>query len=81
MASAPIPAPPGFDDLSVEQKLDYLEALWARIASKPDQIPVPDWHRQVLADRLAKYRAGQGTGRPWSEFRDELRSLFGTTTR
>jgi len=81
MASVPIAAPPGFDDLSVEQKLDYLEALWSRIASKPDQVPVPDWHRQVLADRLAKYRAGQSGGRPWSEFRDELRSLFSTTTR
>jgi hypothetical protein len=40
MASVPITSPPGFDELSVEEKLDYLEALWARVVSKPEQIPV-----------------------------------------
>jgi hypothetical protein len=44
MASVASTAPPGFDELSVEEKLDYLDALWARVGSKPEQIPVPDWH-------------------------------------
>jgi len=81
MASVPITVPSGFDELSLEEKLDYLEALWDRIASRPEQIPVPDWHRKVLADRLAAYRAGKGTSRPWSEFRDEMRSLLRAPTR
>lgn len=53
MASAPLAAPPGFDELSVEEKLDYVESLWGRIVAKPEQIPVPDWHRKILAERLA----------------------------
>jgi putative addiction module component (TIGR02574 family) len=81
MASLPLAAPPGFDELSVEEKLDYLETLWARIVSKPEQIPVPDWHRKILAERLAAYRAGKGSSRPWSEFRDEMRSLLRAPTR
>jgi hypothetical protein len=63
---------PLFDELSVEEKLDYLEALGARVVSKPDQIPVPDWHRKILAERLAAYCSGKGSSRPWSEFRDEM---------
>ena len=81
MASIPITAPPEFDDLSLEEKLDYLEALWARVVSKPGQIPVPDWQRKILAERLAAYRAGNGSSRPWSEFRDEMRSLLRSPTR
>lgn len=76
MASVPLSAPPGFDDLPVEQKLDYVEALWTRIASKPDRVPVPEWHRQVLAQRLEAYRASQGGSRPWAQFRDDLYSLL-----
>lgn len=69
--TVPIP-PPGFDDLSVEGKLDYVQLLWDRIAAKPDEIPVPDWHRQLLDERLAAYEASPHEGRPWQEVRDEL---------
>ena len=81
MASVPFTPPVGFDELSIEEKLDYLQALWARVLSQPNQMPVPDWHRQILADRLATYRAGQGSSRPWSEFREELRSLLSAPKR
>jgi len=69
--TVPIP-PPGFDDLSVEGKLDYVQLLWDRIAAKPDEIPVPDWHRQFLDERLAAYEASPQEGRPWEEVREEL---------
>ena len=81
MPSTPITAPPGFDELSVEEKLAHLEAVWTRIVSKPDQVPVPDWHRKILAERLAAYRAGEGSSRPWNEFRHEMRSLLCAPTR
>lgn len=63
--------PPGFDDLTVDQKLDYLQSLWDRIAAKPDSVPVPDWHLDLIEERL---RMSRGTGRSWNEVRDELRS-------
>jgi putative addiction module component (TIGR02574 family) len=67
----PIP-PPGFDDLPIEEKVRYVEALWDRIAAAPQEVPVPDWHRQVLRERLAEYRMQPRAGRPWREVRDEL---------
>ena len=47
----PIP-PPGFDDLNVDDQIDYLQALWDRIAAKEDVVPVPNWHRDILDEKL-----------------------------
>lgn len=70
----PAMPPPGFDELSPEEKLDYVQALWDRVASRPEDVPVPDWHREVVAERLAAHRAGEGSSRPWDEVRQELLS-------
>jgi putative addiction module component (TIGR02574 family) len=69
--SLPIP-PPGFDELSTEEKVRYVEALWDRIAAAPEEVPVPDWHRQLVSERLAEYRRDPNGGRPWREVRDAL---------
>ncbi len=72
----PLP-PPGFDELTFEDKIDYLQSLWDRIAAKPEQVPVPDWHRQVLHERIASHEANPEQGRSWEEIREEIRSKLG----
>lgn len=67
----PLP-PPGFDDLSVEEKLDYVQSLWDRIVTHPEDLPVPDWHQRILQERLAAHRADPAAARPWDEVRDEI---------
>ena len=69
----PLP-PPGFDDLSVQDQLDYIESLWDRIAANPEQVPLPDWHRQVLDERLAAHETNPIEGKPWDEVREEMRT-------
>jgi putative addiction module component (TIGR02574 family) len=64
--------PPGFDDLAVEERIEYGQILWDRISAKPEDVPVPDWHRQVVRERLASYQRAPEDGRPWSEVRDAL---------
>ena len=68
-----IPIPPaGFDELSVDDQLEYVQSLWDRIAARPETVPIPDWHRQVVAERLAAYKDNPTEGRPWEEVRDEI---------
>ncbi|WP_342350091.1 addiction module protein [uncultured Nitrospira sp.] len=68
-----IPTPPsGFDDLSVEEQIDFVQSLWDRIASTPEQVPVPEWHRQILLERLEAYRANPTAGRPWEDVRADI---------
>ena len=64
----PLP-PPGFDELTVEDQIAYVESLWDRIAASPDDVPVPEWHKQMVAQRLAM---DSEPSRPWDEVSDEL---------
>jgi putative addiction module component (TIGR02574 family) len=69
MRDAPPLPPPGFDDLSVEEQIEYVSSLWDRIASQPETVPVPDWHWKIIEERLAAHevpgkRADVGIGPP-----------------
>jgi putative addiction module component (TIGR02574 family) len=64
--------PPGFDDLEIGEQIDYVQALWDRIAAKDDRVPVPDWHREVLDERLADLEANPEASRPWEDVKADL---------
>ena len=64
--------PPGFDALNIDEQIEYVQALWDRIAAKEDRVPVPDWHREILDERLADLEANPDAGRPWEEVRADL---------
>ena len=70
----PVPLPPpGFDDLSVDEKIDYVQSLWDRIAASPDTIPVPDWHREILDERLKDLEANPAAVEGWEVVQEGLR--------
>ena len=80
MARPAIPAP-GFDELTAGEKLDYIQALWDSVAAHPDEVPLPEWHREVIRERLAAHRLGEGASRPWAEVREELLSRLRSAGR
>lgn len=67
----PVP-PPGFDALSIDDKIDYVQSLWDRIAARPEDVPVPDWHREVINERLAAHRTDAEQGKEWEEVEGEI---------
>jgi putative addiction module component (TIGR02574 family) len=72
----PVPnPPPGFDALSTEEKIEYIESLWDQTVEH-SAIPVPDWHRELIRERLEAFRADPSAGRPWSEIRLELQRKY-----
>lgn len=64
--------PPGFNQLTVAEQVYYVEALWSLIIARPDVTDVPQWHLDILAERLAKYRAGDVEWKTWDQFEKEL---------
>ena len=73
----PVPLPPpGFDDLSVDEKIDYLQSLWDRIAATPEAIPVPDWHREIIDQRLEDLEADPDAGDGWDAVKGRLQKKF-----
>ena len=73
MAEAVPNPPPGFDELPVEEKIDYVQSLWERILATPQQVPVPNWHLRVLDERLEAYRTEPEQGKTWEQVREEVR--------
>ena len=41
-------------------------------ASTEEYVPVPDWHREIIEELMAKYRTIGFKGRTWEEFEQEL---------
>ena len=48
------------EQMSLEERLQTMELLWASLARTPDAVPSPDWHGEVLQTRLAKVARGEG---------------------
>jgi putative addiction module component (TIGR02574 family) len=53
-------------------KIAYVQSLWDRIAATPEQVPVPEWHREIVDERLKDYEANPNTGASWDTVRDQL---------
>lgn len=71
--SKPLPdPPPGFEDLSIDDQIDYLQSLWDRIAAAADEVPVPEWHRAIIQRRLAELESNPNSAVPWEEARKEI---------
>ena len=67
----PLP-PPGFDGLSVDEQIDYVQSLWDRIAASPERVAVPEWHQRIIRERLEACKANPAAGRRWEEARRDI---------
>lgn len=72
----PISPPPSFTKLTKEQKIDYVQALWDLTIdnSTDEDIETPDWHLEILQQRLAS-PAPIETLKNWDEVKSELLQL------
>jgi putative addiction module component (TIGR02574 family) len=66
--------PPGFDELSTQEKIEYVQSLWDYISSDADTMPLTDWQKQILSQRLAAFERDPAAGVSWEELRERLRS-------
>ena len=47
------------DALSTTDKIALMERLWAELPQRPQELPFPNWHGDVLAERIAAVREGR----------------------
>ena len=62
------------DGLSREEKLAAMELIWRDLASGPQPFVSPDWHEQVIADRLA--HPAEDKALPLGEAKSEVKEAF-----
>lgn len=63
--------------MTLADKLEAMELLWADISRQPADLPSPDWHKDVLDERRRLVAAGKLKFLDWdtaiAELRKELR--------
>ena len=60
--------------MSLTERLQAMELLWRSFSDSEDKLPSPDWHGEVLSERLAKVEAGEGKFLTISELKARLAS-------
>jgi hypothetical protein len=59
--------------MSVAEKLALMESLWEDLSRRPETIPSPQWHGDVLAERIAAVREGRTNFVDWNDAKRRLR--------
>ena len=65
------------DTLSIAEKLLLMERLWADLSRRPSDVPIPEWHGDILAERQAAVREGRTSFVEWEAAKDRLRERLG----
>ena len=77
MANALLAPPAGFDELPVEEQIDYVNFLWDRISGRSADGALPKWQEKMLDERLAHHEANPDAGEAWEQVYAELCDEFG----
>jgi putative addiction module component (TIGR02574 family) len=59
--------------LDPSQKLDLITQLWDSLPNSTESMPIPEWHRRELEQRLAAADAAPADAIPWEQVRKRLR--------
>jgi hypothetical protein len=61
------------DRMSLPEKLRLMEVLWDDLTRKPDDIPSPAWHKDVLEDIRRRAESGEEQFSDWESAKKEIR--------
>ncbi len=60
-----VPVELPLDQMTLEEKLRAMEMLWADLCRHEEDIPVPQWHKDVLEERQRLVEQGKAQFLHW----------------
>ena len=63
--------------LSVDERLEIMDAIWESIAAEPVSLEIPEEHRVELERRIANHEADPTKVIPWEEAKAKLLKQLG----
>ena len=57
--------------LSVDERMRLIELIWSSFT--PEEWQVPEWHKEIIDQRLKRMEEQPHPGIPWTEAREMLR--------
>lgn len=67
------------DQMTTDEKLRAMEALWVDLSRHEEEIESPKWHQEVLLERQERLRSGHESSVDWEEAKKELREIVAET--
>ncbi|MFZ0915851.1 MAG: addiction module protein [Candidatus Udaeobacter sp.] len=61
------------NEMSVEEKLQTMEALWRSLSADPAAVESPVWHEEELAERERKIESGEAKFVEWEKAKADIR--------
>ena len=58
------------------EKLALLESLWIELSSEPDQIDIPQWHKDILDERMREAESGSVEIIDWEVAKQQIRQMI-----
>jgi putative addiction module component (TIGR02574 family) len=59
------------------EKLALLETLWSEISSEPERIEIPQWHKEILDERMQAAENGRVDVIDWELAKQQIKHLIG----
>jgi hypothetical protein len=63
------------ESMSVAEKLQVMEMVWASLRHKPSDVASPEWHREAVEERNRRLESGEATVSKWSDAKRRLQDL------
>jgi hypothetical protein len=60
-------------EMSYSEKLELFNALCDDLAKMEEQLPPPDWHKEILEERERRIETGEEPSIDWETAKKELR--------
>ena len=61
------------ESMTLTEKLALMERLWSDLSRCPEDVPSPEWHGEVLAERIVAVREGRMEFVDWDAAKKRLR--------
>jgi putative addiction module component (TIGR02574 family) len=61
------------NEMSVEEKLQTMEALWQSLSTDSATVESPAWHEEELAEREQKIESGEAKFVEWEKAKADIR--------
>lgn len=61
------------DRMTTEAKLTALEAIWESLCRRPEDVPTPSWHADILRNREQHVQDGSSQFLDWAEAKRSIR--------
>ena len=62
--------------MPLAQELALMELLWGDLSSEPEQVDIPQWHKDILDQRLQAAERGDVEVIDWERAKEQIRDLI-----